>query len=155
MHSASLSTLRAALIGLPLLVIGCSTTKTLEPGMYIGSESVGWTRTRLYSDGDEWVYRPLKSDPSILAFVSVSSGGRKGLMGLGTPYLSLEDHVILIFNDTGQRSTIKVDGSDMDLEVGDSNDFTLVIPSHGKIPQFEARFRWSDKPVFAFRTTYL
>jgi hypothetical protein len=147
--------LRAALIGLLFLLVACSTTKTLEPGMYIGSESVGWTRTRLYSDGDEWVYRPLKSDSSILAFVSESSGGGKGHMGLSTPYLSLEDHVLLVFNDTGQRSSIKVEGSDMYLEIGDSNDFTLVIPSHGKIPQFEAQFRWSDKPVLAFRTTYL
>lgn len=132
-------------------------------GMYLGGDSSGWLLLPASGRGPVQSYTGPNLRSPTSATVSFYTA-QKGALGIqvycvdaGHPGSAqfLKSKIIVLYNDRGgQREEIDVRES-AKLNVGESNDFTVIFPSfrvgNSVQPELNVRFHWSDKSVYEVR----
>jgi hypothetical protein len=139
-----------------LLLVGCY---ELHHGRYVAEKAKGWAK---WEDvGSNFFRYPTKDVPNWY----IQIGGNHGILGLRIGsnaydpariwnFVSFSNNPIsIIFHDENRQTSVPLDGfkspDGSDLNVGESKDFTVIIPSfkigENTIPELSARFHWSNE----------
>jgi hypothetical protein len=138
-----------------ILMMACTVTR--YDGMYVGTPCDGWDHSRGIGAGATETYIARHLGLSVVPQANVSTNNRDEVYvavdsGKGPP--SFERYGIVVsLNDRGQHQiyhtpvfTVHLDGC---------RDFSVDVPSYSvdgvPVPRLEARFRWSDSPVYLYR----
>jgi hypothetical protein len=82
--------------------------------------------------------------------LSIGFTGRRG----DQEPLRTDGKITVVFNDRNERREVELT-SQISLEIGDSNDFTIIVPPFwvggAQAPQLKAQFHWSDSDVYCFQ----
>ena len=159
--SSAPSVFRIAVLSVMALCLA-SCVVMRDHGMYVGSQCPSWDGTRPAGSGPVQTYiffPPKLGNRSAIEVHFGSSQKGKLSIGFSGPRgdqdpLRTEGKIIVVFNDRNERREVEV-SSQISLEIGESNDFTIIIPpfwlGEAKAPQLEARFYWSDADVYYFQ----
>ena len=138
-----------------LLMAGSSCEVVKSDGMYVGTQCTGWDNSHPSGTGPSQQYVSLNDTRKLISEVYFTTLG-KGTLRInvycgGSQPQFVSPKIEVVYNDHHTHEEIDAK-SEVVLFVGESEDFTITIPSYQigafKESSLTARFRWNGTPVY-------